>query len=365
MIACGQLALADSFPQETQRTAQKMLHVLDYVAVDFPSVVEDGAVTNEDEYWEQVEFVRRLVALTKQLPETTEKLSLQENADQLRLAVQQQAAGDKVAALCNAMSLRLIEIFQVGVAPRKAPKLTGAASLYQDNCSACHGAQGFGDGPRAAGLQPAPANFYDRDRQQYRSVFALYNTISLGVTGTAMPAFENLSSEQRWQLAFYVSNFYATDVERAKGEALFTENFTEKKSRLAISNLRQLTQTTPAQIAAEQGESGVVELAYLRANPDELQAKMISPLHVALDSLNASLEAYENADTQSAYDLAVAAYLEGFELVETPLNSTVPQLRIDIEKTMLQYREMIKSNAGFEAVQQVNKELVAMLSEAQ
>ncbi|HKM99514.1 MAG TPA: cytochrome c [Candidatus Binataceae bacterium] len=33
------------------------------------------------------------------------------------------------------------------------------AQLYSDNCTACHGQSGKGDGPAAAGLNPKPADF--------------------------------------------------------------------------------------------------------------------------------------------------------------------------------------------------------------
>jgi high-affinity iron transporter len=338
-----------------------MLHVLDYIAVDYADVVQNGIIVNEDEYREQVEFSEHLMEEANRLPESAEKFSLREGTEQLHQAIQQRNAGEKVEVLCNALSLRLIEIFDVAVAPRSAPALDGAATLYQENCSACHGASGYGDGPRSARLQPAPANFHNRERQQHRSVFSLYNTISLGVTGTAMPAFDGLTNEQRWQLAFFVSNFFATDAERAKGEAILTET----KSHPAIDNLQQLTQITPAQVATEFGEDAVAELAYLRANPTDLQSQVIKPFNVARDNLNASLTAYQNGNGQLAYDHAAAAYLEGFELVETPLNSADPELRQQIEKTMMQYRKMINSNADFETVQQVSSDLVELLSSAE
>jgi high-affinity iron transporter len=359
--ASSQIVAASTNAPQTQYTAQKMLHILDYVAVDYGNVIQNGAVVNQSEYREQVEFTARLIEEANNLPQSDEQISLRENAAQLHQAVQQRLSGEKVAALCNTMSLRLIEIYDVAVVPRTAPAMDGAAGLYAENCSACHGAQGFGDGPNSAALQPAPANFHDRERQQHRSVFSLYNTISLGVAGTAMPAFDNLSNEQRWQLAFFVSNFFATDGERAKGEAFLTET----KTHPAINNLRQLTQTTPAQAATEFGEDAVAELAYLRANPADLQSQMIKPLNVARDNLNASVVAYQSGDVQSAYDHAVAAYLEGFELVETPLNAIAPELRQKIETSMLQYRKMIKNDASYNAVQQSSSELIALLSSAE
>ena len=343
---------------EVQASAQKMVHILDYIAVEYASVVQNGVVTNKDEYQEQMEFAEQLTRLVKQLPDAAAKSILEENANQLSHSIHQKEAGDKVAVLCNTMSLRLIETFEVSVAPRIAPTLDNAANLFQENCSGCHGGQGYGDGPRAAGLQPSPANFHERERQQHRSVFSLYNTISLGVKGTSMASFGQLTSQQRWQLAFYVSDFFATDVERAKGEAFLTET----KSRPAIKNLRQLTQYTPAQVAAKFGDDGLAELAYLRSNPAELQSRVITPIQVAEDSLRASLTAYKNGDVQSAYDLAVAAYLDGFELAETRLNSAAPELRLQIEEAMLQYRDMIKRDADKAEVQEANANLIELLS---
>ena len=100
----------------------------------------------------------------------------------------------------------------------------------------------MGDGPNAAGLEPKPANFHDQERQQYRNIYSLFSTISLGVDGTAMKAFTELTSQQRWQLAFYVSNFYAGDTARNNGEQIWSNS----RSDLIIHNLQQLTQTTPA-----------------------------------------------------------------------------------------------------------------------
>ncbi|WP_455205447.1 FTR1 family protein, partial [Kaarinaea lacus] len=354
------LVTASTDDSDLQRSAQKIVHLLDYIAVEYANIVQNGVVTNQDEYEEQQEFAQQLMLLVDQLPQATDISILKQTANQISVGIQRRIAGDEVTALCNTMSLRLIETFQVGVAPRVAPTLDNAANLFQENCSVCHGALGYGDGPRAALLQPAPANFHDRERQQFRSVFSLYNTISLGVSGTDMPAFDYLTSQQRWQLAFYVSNFFASDVERAKGEAFLTET----KSRPAIKNLRQLTQSTPAQVAKEFGDDAMAELAYLRSNPTELQKRMIDPLQVAEDSLRASLLAYQRGDNQSAYDLAVAAYLDGFELAETRLNSAAPELRLEIESSMLQYRDLIKHNADVTKVEEANEKLAELLSGA-
>lgn len=346
---------------DKESTAQKIVHILDYVSLEYAGVVKNGDVTNQSEYQEQKEFAGQLVKLIDNLPKTTGITTLKDDAKKILGAIKQRASGDKVASLCTSMSLQVIEMYQVGVAPRTIPSLKNAATLFQENCSSCHGMYGYGDGPNAASLEPHPANFHDRNRQQHRSVFSLYNTISLGVNGTAMPSFEHLNSQQRWQLAFYVSNFFASDSERTKGEAFFKN--TDYQPR--IKNLQQLTQTTPEQMVAQSGEDGIAELAYLRSNPAEVQKHMITPLQVAEDNLRASLTAYQQGKNQAAYDLAVAAYLEGYELVERNLEPSAPELRKQIEQAMLNYRGMIKQKIPVAELQAATTKIEAMLSDAQ
>ena len=341
-------------------SAQKIVHILDYVSLEYAGVVKNGVITNQSEYNEQKEFAGQMVKLVDELPLVAGVAALKDNAKQILAAISKVEPGEKVASLCTSMSLRVIEMYKVGVAPRSAPSLANAPSLFQENCSRCHGMNGYGDGPMAASLEPHPANFHDRNRQQHRSVFSLYNTISLGVHGTAMPSFDHLNSQQRWQLAFYVSNFFASDREREEGKTVIKN----ADSNLLIKNLQQLTQTTPEQIAAQAGDKGIAELAYLRSNPAEVQKHMSTPLKVAEDNLRASLAAYQQGKNQAAYDLAVAAYLEGFELVERNLEPSAPELRKQIEHAMLNYRNMIKNKVPVAELQDETAKIEAMLGNA-
>jgi mono/diheme cytochrome c family protein len=75
--------------------------------------------------------------------------------------------------------------------------------LYQQNCAECHGSAGRGDGPRAAGLNPPPVDLtvhvnVHPDQQ-------LFDWISGGISGSAMPAFGGqLSVTDRWNLVNYL-----------------------------------------------------------------------------------------------------------------------------------------------------------------
>lgn len=76
--------------------------------------------------------------------------------------------------------------------------------IYTQNCAACHGLEGYGNGPNAISLEKKPANFTRPFYKQYPDDFWFYR-ISEGVAGTRMPRFgEVLSPEQRWYLVAYL-----------------------------------------------------------------------------------------------------------------------------------------------------------------
>ena len=82
-------------------------------------------------------------------------------------------------------------------------------SLFQGLCARCHGKNGDGNGPFAPFLNPKPRDFAGRTFKQRvdASDIGLYRTLSLGINGTAMPAWSALSPSDRWALVHYVKTF--------------------------------------------------------------------------------------------------------------------------------------------------------------
>jgi len=82
--------------------------------------------------------------------------------------------------------------------------------VYVTNCIGCHGTTGAGDGPTAAALNPKPANLRIHMAQGHTDA-QLFEWISQGVDGTAMPAFEGrLTDQQRWEVINYIRTFATT-----------------------------------------------------------------------------------------------------------------------------------------------------------
>ncbi|KRT54372.1 c-type cytochrome [endosymbiont of Ridgeia piscesae] len=92
--------------------------------------------------------------------------------------------------------------------PESDAVIAEGEQLYQANCAACHGKQGYGDGPAGKPLSPRPANLnhFMQMRMMARDNYLIW-TISEGGKrfNTAMPAFkETLGEEDRWKIIHFL-----------------------------------------------------------------------------------------------------------------------------------------------------------------
>jgi mono/diheme cytochrome c family protein len=74
--------------------------------------------------------------------------------------------------------------------------------LYVENCAACHGERGQGDGPEAGSLSASPIDFTDQEFMGARSAADLYNSITEGLG--EMHSFADLSETDRWALTAFL-----------------------------------------------------------------------------------------------------------------------------------------------------------------
>jgi high-affinity iron transporter len=81
--------------------------------------------------------------------------------------------------------------------------------------------------------------------------------------------------------------------------------------------------------------------AYLRTEPAAVAERGGSSLPIAREKLRQSLAAYESGDRKAARELALAAYLDGFEPVEPMLSARDPALMARVETAMGELRAAI------------------------
>jgi len=350
---------------EASDPSQRLLQMLDYVGVDYPPTVENGEVVDPVEYAEMEEFSGEIINLLRRMPDHEGKRVLLANAAQIRSGISQRVNGEEIRHLTQVLKEALISNYNIVVGPKKAPDMADVQALFESNCASCHGVMGYGDGPLANGMEPPPGNFHDMSRQYTRSIYDLYNTISLGVPETPMAAFAHLSDDQRWALALMISRYSVTAEQLAEGKTAWQQGVL----RTYFKELPNLTGTSYAaaeewsQIEGNSREQGSAVLAYLRNHPEELEISDHAALDTSIAMLATSLEYARKGDRKAAHSAALSAYLDGFELVEPSLVVVDKQLKLAIEKDMIRFREAAKKGSVMQ-LEQLQDDLVVLLNEA-
>ena len=334
----------------TPEGASQALHLIDYIGADYPPTVENGKVIDETEYREQLEFLAVLKGLIADLPQRPERDELVQGVNALQTAIEQREDGAAVAREARQLGAKLAVAYEVSQAPAITPDPTRGAPLYAQHCSVCHGETGAGDGPASVGMTPPPANLRDAQRLDRLSLYAIYNTLGLGVEGTDMPSFaDQLDERQRWDLATYIAGLSA-DPQAAKADKTY--------------NLADLARQTPNEVLAAEGPEATATFRAQRAQPPQVKRGPAQLLDYTSATLDKSLAAYRAGDREQAYDLSVAAYLEGFELVESSLDNVDANVRKSTEKALMAYRQSLQDGLPIEQVEQRLEAAKALLKES-
>jgi len=345
--------------------SQRLLQMLDYVGVDYPPTVENGEVVDPVEYAEMQEFSGEIINLLRKMPQHEGKRILLSNAAEIQSGISQRIIGEDINRLTQALKAALISNYNIVVGPKKAPDMTAVQTLFESNCASCHGVMGFGDGPLAKGMEPAPGNFHDMSRQYTRSIYDLYNTITLGVPETPMLSFAHLSDDQRWALAMMIGRYSVSEAQLTSGKTLWQQGVL----RTHFQDLSNLTGTSYAmaeewsQTDGKSRQDGSAVLAYLRSKPEELEISDHAALDTSIAMLATSLELARKGDHKGAHSAALSAYLDGFELAEPALIVVDKQLKLAIEKEMVSFREAAKKGS-VEQLEALQDSLVVLLNEA-
>jgi len=105
-------------------------------------------------------------------------------------------SGMIATAVCGMVMMVASAVFAGDAAKGKA--------IYEKNCVICHGAQGKGDGPAGAMMNPHPSDFTSPESKK-KSDPELLKTIESGRPGTPMAGWkERLSPQQIQDVLAYV-----------------------------------------------------------------------------------------------------------------------------------------------------------------
>lgn len=340
--------------------AQTIWRLLDYVAVDYASAVQAGAVIDAGEYAEMRDFAGTIQREIGSLPTSSQQAGLVKGATALDAAIAGKADAVLVATVARQLAANLLAAYPVPLAPSLTPDVARGAALYAAQCMGCHGKMGGGDGPLATNMEPPPVNFTDLSRARERSLFALYQVISQGLEGTAMPSYAALSDADRWALAFAVGQFAYPAEQTETGKALWTS---AASLREPLQGLQALVSQRPAELASATDEATMLALtAYLRRHPEAVLPSRSQSLQLVRARLAEAVAAYQQGEHQSAGRLAVSAYLDGFEPLEPVLAIKAPDLLRSLETDLTGLRSKIANDvepgALVQAVTAIERNLV-------
>ena len=329
---------ASSQTKSEEDNARMLINLMDYIAKDYQMGVSNGEVISEFEYAEMHEFVGTAVAKADELDASgvlsNEKV-IKAELDQLHELIRDTAAATDVAKQADTVKELVLQQGLVALVPDQFPNLEKGKSLFAAQCASCHGTYGAGDGPAGQGLNPAPTNFRNKDIMVGVAPFQAYNTIRLGIPGTSMRAFKELSDEEIWDVAFYVLSLQHLDNRSAK-----TEIEIDIVDLASLSDEDLKVKYPSANMAAH------------RSNPQPVEVKKeITATDKAKSLLKKSLLAYESRDKMGALNAALKAYLDGVEPIEAQVQASDNALFGRLEADMMKVRSLIEQDASLEALE--------------
>lgn len=300
----------------TGSDAAHLVSILQYLESDYPA-----AVTSNDagELEEQRSLSAEALGAVGGLPQLS---AFVPRVAAINARVQKAADGPGVGADCASLVEDLIAATGMARTPSAPPDLTQGARLFADNCAACHGATGRGDGPAATALSPKPANFHSDEVMSGLTPFKAFNVVRFGVKGTAMIPFDKLDEKQRWALAFYLFSLRQPACDHAPARV----------------SLDALANATDADLAKA---NGAAEVACLRHTLPELDAPaLLAAAHARVEQ---AARLANDGDTRGAESTVLDAYLTNIEPIEPWLRAhgadVVPQLEASFTATRAALQE--------------------------
>ncbi len=335
--------------------ARRIAASVQVAAQEYRNGVANGRVTAQSEVEEARLFLTEARRAAQVLPA---KLggSISAEIDGLIALIARVAPADSVALAARHTAEDLAS--GVGAAldemPIRTPTLARGAQLFHQECSSCHGELGRGDGPAGRGLVPVPANLTDAGELADATPLSFYHRITIGVAGTAMPAFETrLPAADRWALALYATTLRQG---RAEGDV-----------PAKLRTFATVAVLTDSQVLVALGSAGTrVQAAAVRGfQPIDQEGAASAAVFTAVrDKITAAVELAAHGQHEQAASTAFDAYLE-FEKVESTVHAKDSELSSRLEAAFATLRTRAAGGATTSELAGVQRDLGALLEQAE
>ena len=340
-----------SIAAKPDKKIQTVVNLLDYIARDYSGAVENKKIISPAEYAEMTDFGSTIFSLGSEItfkqPKAQEHILAQ--IKQLQQFIVDKADISEIDSLSKRIRAEIIKETGFNVLPAHYPNIAAGKSLYALNCASCHGNTGDGNGIAGQQLDPRPTSFLDTESMDAVSPLAAFNTISIGLQGTAMRSFSaELSETQIWDLAFYIKSLAANQagMDSVKAKKIIAS----LKTPIPLDDIASLSDTDlfKSLEGRENERRQLLSALRMQTPPNGPNAY----IETAKTNLANALSAYEKGDFDQARQLTLTAYLEGIEPIEAQLKATDPKLNAAIEEQMLLVRKFIESKKTPQQVRQ-------------
>jgi high-affinity iron transporter len=379
-VCClGGLPLATAVAQV--ETVQRIAGMVAIAVDEYGKAVDGrGKLISAEEYSEAVGFLTEARGAAARLP--TDRRAAGAILDSVITAVNAKAPPADVQTIAKRFAAALGSAAALDL-PKGPLDPDAGKSIYATDCSSCHGERGLGDGPAAKGLNPPPAQIGSAAFMRTVAPAMVFQKVSVGVRGTAMPAFaDKLSPTDRWNVVAYLTELRHANVDAAHGEGLYGQScsschgmsgggdgpLARELSKLppAIGTFAWQVQRTDSEMAAviRNGVAGspmppqrtltpaeeTEIVAYLRAiairqnhvaaaEDDSNDARAAARRSIGL--LDQSVSAAKSGRSADAVDRATDAYI-AFEPIETRSRPKNPGLILTMEQTFQRFKEAVR-----------------------
>jgi hypothetical protein len=199
--------------------------------------------------------------------------------------------------------------------------LAAGKKLYEEQCSGCHGVKGEGDGSKTAGKEvPSWA------KQERLAKLSAQDIAAIIAAGQGdMPAFNNLSEEDRLSLAVYIRNLtYSSTAQNTASTGSESSSTREPSSTTPDS---QSTNATPV-AQADVPVGTLVIQGKITAQGDGIETGGLPVKLLGFEGMNQTLEQKATSSAEGTYEFKVEnktgmAYMVQADYEGNPYNSDI------------------------------------------